>query len=79
MPQRNVNACVRGAFSELSAIFLYRSHWRITDMNFESDKTSWSLLRDDKPWGHFYFPFSRRRIQRVERDGRRRYGLSLRS
>jgi UDP-N-acetylmuramate: L-alanyl-gamma-D-glutamyl-meso-diaminopimelate ligase len=27
-------------------------------MNFESDKTSWTLLRDDKPWGHFTFPLA---------------------
>jgi UDP-N-acetylmuramate: L-alanyl-gamma-D-glutamyl-meso-diaminopimelate ligase len=55
----NVNDCVRGAFCKVERYgFEYRSHWRITDMNFESDKTSWALLRDDKPWGHFTFPLA---------------------
>lgn len=55
----NVNDCVRNAFCKVERYgFDHRSLWRITDMNFESDKTSWRVLRDDKPWARFTFPLA---------------------
>jgi UDP-N-acetylmuramate: L-alanyl-gamma-D-glutamyl-meso-diaminopimelate ligase len=32
--------------------------WRIEHINFGSESTSWSLLRDGKPWGEFEFPLA---------------------
>ena len=52
----NVSDCVRNAFCKVERYgFEYRSHWRIADMNFESERTTWAVLRDSKPWAHFAF------------------------
>jgi UDP-N-acetylmuramate: L-alanyl-gamma-D-glutamyl-meso-diaminopimelate ligase len=35
-----------------------RANWRITDINFEAGKTSWSVLHDGKPWADLEFPLA---------------------
>ncbi len=55
----NVTDCVRSALCKVERYgFEFRSFWRITDMNFEPEKTSWTVLRDDKQWAHFSFPLA---------------------
>jgi UDP-N-acetylmuramate: L-alanyl-gamma-D-glutamyl-meso-diaminopimelate ligase len=34
------------------------SQWRITDMKFETGRTSWTLLHENRAWGHFEFPLA---------------------
>ncbi len=34
------------------------SHWRITNLQFGADQTSWSVLHDGKPWANFEFPLA---------------------
>jgi UDP-N-acetylmuramate: L-alanyl-gamma-D-glutamyl-meso-diaminopimelate ligase len=35
-----------------------RAHWRITNLKFDADSTSWSVMRDGKAWADFKFPLS---------------------
>ena len=32
-----------------------RSFWRITDLHFAPDRTTWRVLREGQPWGEFEF------------------------
>ena len=32
-----------------------RSHWRIANLKFDADRTSWSVLRQGEPWADFEF------------------------
>src|SRR5438067_603557 len=32
--------------------------WRITNLKFDSDRTSWSLVRNGTPWAQFEFPLA---------------------
>lgn len=35
-----------------------RAAWRVADLKFETECTSWSVLRDGKPWADFQFPLA---------------------
>jgi UDP-N-acetylmuramate: L-alanyl-gamma-D-glutamyl-meso-diaminopimelate ligase len=37
-----------------------RTTWRITDLDFNSDSTRWTVLHDDEPWGEFEFALAGR-------------------
>jgi len=52
----NVDDCLARAFSPVERYGMKESsHWRICDVNFAPDTTSWTVLREGKPWGDFSF------------------------
>ncbi|HWR37149.1 MAG TPA: UDP-N-acetylmuramate:L-alanyl-gamma-D-glutamyl-meso-diaminopimelate ligase [Clostridia bacterium] len=55
----NVSECVSRAFCSVERYgFEPNSHWRIVDMEFEADRTCWSVWREGKPWADFEFPLA---------------------
>jgi UDP-N-acetylmuramate: L-alanyl-gamma-D-glutamyl-meso-diaminopimelate ligase len=55
----SVNRCIERAFCPVERYGSNASStWRIEHIKFGSDCTSWSLLRDGKPWGEFEFPLA---------------------
>src|SRR5436305_8712553 len=47
----NVDECVAKAFCRVERYgFSERSKWRITDLRFTSENTSWRVLQDGVPW-----------------------------
>ena len=55
----NVDECVARAFSPVERYGMKEgSHWQITQMNFAAGQTSWSVLREGKPWADFHFPLA---------------------
>jgi UDP-N-acetylmuramate: L-alanyl-gamma-D-glutamyl-meso-diaminopimelate ligase len=52
----NVDECLARAFSPVERYGMKEgSHWRISSMNFASELTSWSVLREGKHWADFQF------------------------
>ena len=52
----NVDECVAKSFSRLERYgFSDKSTWRIEDLKFESQRTTWSLKRDGKHWADLEF------------------------
>ena len=52
----NVDDCLSRAFSRVERYgFAEKSNWRVAGLDFASDKTSWSVLREGKDWGNFKF------------------------
>jgi UDP-N-acetylmuramate: L-alanyl-gamma-D-glutamyl-meso-diaminopimelate ligase len=52
----NITECLSKAFSPVERYGLAEdSFWRVTDMNFEPQRTTWHVLRDGQPWGEFEF------------------------
>jgi UDP-N-acetylmuramate: L-alanyl-gamma-D-glutamyl-meso-diaminopimelate ligase len=52
----NVDDCLARAFSPVERYGMKEdSHWRITDLNFAPETTSWSVLREGKRWTDFSF------------------------
>jgi UDP-N-acetylmuramate: L-alanyl-gamma-D-glutamyl-meso-diaminopimelate ligase len=52
----NIDDCLSKAFSPVERYGLREgSFWRITDLNFEPDRTTWRILRQGQPWGEFEF------------------------
>jgi UDP-N-acetylmuramate: L-alanyl-gamma-D-glutamyl-meso-diaminopimelate ligase len=52
----NVDECLAKAFTPVERYGLREdSFWRITDLQFSSDKTTWQVLREGKPWSSFEF------------------------
>ncbi len=52
----NVDECVSNAFSPVERYGLKPdSFWQATDLHFERERTSWSVLREGKPWAEFEF------------------------
>jgi len=52
----NVDDCLGRAFSPVERYGMKDdSFWRITDMNFEPERTTWSVLREGKSWADFQF------------------------
>lgn len=55
----NVDECVAKAFCPVERYgFGENANWRTVDVNFDSDRTTWGVLRDGKPWGEFEFPLA---------------------
>ena len=51
-----VDECVGKAFSPVEKYGLKEgSHWRITNLQFEAERTSWTVLREGQPWAEFEF------------------------
>jgi len=52
----NVDECLAKAFTRVERYGLREdSFWRITDLQFSSDRTTWQVLRDGQPWSSFEF------------------------
>lgn len=52
----NVDECVARAFTPVEKYGLKEgSFWRITDLHFAPDLTTWRVLREGQPWGEFEF------------------------
>jgi UDP-N-acetylmuramate: L-alanyl-gamma-D-glutamyl-meso-diaminopimelate ligase len=55
----NVDECVTKAFCKVERYgFAEQSEWRVTEVDHQPDKTSWSVLRSGQPWAHFEFPLA---------------------
>jgi UDP-N-acetylmuramate: L-alanyl-gamma-D-glutamyl-meso-diaminopimelate ligase len=51
-----VDECVARAFCPVERYgFADQSHWRVTGVRYETDRTRWSVLRQGKPWAEFDF------------------------
>jgi UDP-N-acetylmuramate: L-alanyl-gamma-D-glutamyl-meso-diaminopimelate ligase len=55
----NVDECVSKAFCPVERYgFTARADWRAVDVNYESDRTTWSVLQNGKHWADFEFPLA---------------------
>jgi UDP-N-acetylmuramate: L-alanyl-gamma-D-glutamyl-meso-diaminopimelate ligase len=55
----NVTECVARAFCNVERYGLFHeSYWRIEDVKYEPEQTSWRVSREGKPWGEFSFPLA---------------------
>ena len=55
----NVDECVGRAFCRVERYgFKPQSNWRVTDVEYAPDLTSWRVLRDGEAWGGFAFPMA---------------------
>src|SRR6202049_3212507 len=53
----SLNRCLRKAFCPVERYGASESaSWKITNLNLGEERTSWSVLRDGKPWADFEFP-----------------------
>src|SRR5512146_833674 len=51
-----VDECISKAFSPVEKYGLKEgSHWRIANLQFEAERTCWSVLREGQPWAEFEF------------------------
>ncbi|MBZ5511440.1 MAG: UDP-N-acetylmuramate:L-alanyl-gamma-D-glutamyl-meso-diaminopimelate ligase [Acidobacteriia bacterium] len=51
-----VDECVARAFCPVERYgFAGESHWRVTGVRYDTDRTRWSVLRQGKPWAEFDF------------------------
>jgi len=52
----NVDECVVRAFCPVERYGMKSdSHWQITDLQFQPERTSWSVLKTGEPWAEFEF------------------------
>jgi UDP-N-acetylmuramate: L-alanyl-gamma-D-glutamyl-meso-diaminopimelate ligase len=52
----NVDECVARAFCPVERYGMTKdSHWQITDVRFEPERTLWSVLKEGVPWAEFEF------------------------
>jgi UDP-N-acetylmuramate: L-alanyl-gamma-D-glutamyl-meso-diaminopimelate ligase len=52
----NVDECVAHAFCPVERYGMTKdSHWQITDVRFEPERTLWSVLKEGTPWTEFEF------------------------
>ncbi len=52
----NVDKCASRAFCRVERYgFNEHSKWRVTDLEYAHDVTTWRVLRDGEPWGEFAF------------------------
>ncbi|PYP89758.1 MAG: UDP-N-acetylmuramate:L-alanyl-gamma-D-glutamyl-meso-diaminopimelate ligase [Candidatus Angelobacter sp. Gp1-AA117] len=52
----NVDQCVSGAFCPLERYGMKDdSHWQVTNVKYEPERTSWSVLREGRHWADFEF------------------------
>lgn len=52
----NVDECIARAFSPVERYGMKEnSCWRITNINFIPEQTSWTVLREGRPWADFQF------------------------
>jgi UDP-N-acetylmuramate: L-alanyl-gamma-D-glutamyl-meso-diaminopimelate ligase len=52
----NVDECVARAFCPVERYGMKEdSHWRVMNLQFAAERTTWSVLREGKPWADFEF------------------------
>ncbi len=55
----NVDECVVQSFAPVERYGMREaSYWRITNLKFGAEQTSWSVLRGGEPWADFEFPLA---------------------
>ncbi len=55
----NVDECAARAFCRVERYgFKEQSKWQAIDVEYASEVTRWSILRDGEPWGEFAFPLA---------------------
>ena len=55
----NVDECLTKAFCPVEQYgFGENAKWRAVEVKYESERTSWSVLRDGELWGEFEFPLA---------------------
>src|SRR3989440_11321791 len=55
----NVDECIARAFCKVERYGAADgATWRITNLKFDSDRTSWSVVRNGTPWAQFEFPLA---------------------
>jgi len=55
----NVSECVEKAFCPVERYgFKNDSYWRVSDVNYGVDKTTWKVARQGTPWAEFEFPLA---------------------
>ncbi len=55
----HVDECVSRAFCRVERYgFKEQSKWRVVDVAYTPDLTSWRVFRDGEPWGEFAFPLA---------------------
>jgi UDP-N-acetylmuramate: L-alanyl-gamma-D-glutamyl-meso-diaminopimelate ligase len=55
----NVSECVEKAFCPVERYgFKNDSYWRVSDVNYGADKTTWKVARQGTPWAEFEFPLA---------------------
>jgi UDP-N-acetylmuramate: L-alanyl-gamma-D-glutamyl-meso-diaminopimelate ligase len=55
----NVDECVGRAFCRVERYgFKEQSGWRVVNVEYTPNLTSWHILRDGEPWGEFAFPLA---------------------
>src|SRR6202158_2703539 len=59
--RESINRCLQKAFCPVERYGVLdangdRAGWRIANMKLGEERTSWSVLRDGKPWADFHFP-----------------------
>ncbi len=53
----NIDRCLKKAFCPVERYGASdRADWRIANIKLNEERTSWSVLRDGKPWADFEFP-----------------------
>ena len=53
----SIDRCLHKAFCPIERYGASgRAQWRIEDLNLSPNRTTWSVLRDAKPWADFEFP-----------------------
>src|SRR6202051_2291386 len=53
----SLNRCLQKAFCPVERYCAsHRASWKIANLRLGEDRTSWSVLRDGKPWADFEFP-----------------------
>src|SRR5260370_34733595 len=55
--QASIDRCLKNAFCPVERYGAFdRAAWKIANLKLDTDRTSWSVLRDGKPWSDFDFP-----------------------
>ncbi len=55
----SIERCIARAFCPVERYGATdRATWRITDLKFEPDRTTWDVLRNGRPWADFEFPLA---------------------
>jgi UDP-N-acetylmuramate: L-alanyl-gamma-D-glutamyl-meso-diaminopimelate ligase len=55
----NVSECIEKALCPVERYgFKEDSHWRISDVNYGTETTTWNVAREGKPWAKFEFPLA---------------------
>ncbi len=55
--EQSIDRCLKKAFCPVERYGVSaRASWRIANLKLGEEKTSWSIVRDGKPWADFEFP-----------------------